>query len=44
MNTTAEIEEALRDLRSGHFIRDDPRDAGSGPPAYLSFRSSQGAA
>ena len=27
MNTTAEIEEALRDLRSGHFIRDDPRDA-----------------
>ena len=27
MNTPAEIEEALRDLRSGHFIRDDPRDA-----------------
>ena len=27
MNTTAEIEEALRDLRSGHFIREDPRDA-----------------
>jgi len=26
MNTRAEIEEALRDLRSGHFIRDDPRD------------------
>ena len=24
MNTTAEIEEALRDLRSGHFIRADP--------------------
>jgi redox-sensitive bicupin YhaK (pirin superfamily) len=24
MNTRAEIEEALRDLRSGHFIRDDP--------------------
>jgi len=27
MNTRAEIEEALRDLRNGHFIRDDPRDA-----------------
>jgi redox-sensitive bicupin YhaK (pirin superfamily) len=27
MNTRAEIEQALRDLRSGHFIRDDPRDA-----------------
>jgi redox-sensitive bicupin YhaK (pirin superfamily) len=27
MNTRAEIEEALRDLRTGHFIRDDPRDA-----------------
>ena len=27
MNTSVEIEEALRDLRSGHFIRDDPRDA-----------------
>ncbi len=26
MNTRAEIEEALRDLRSGHFIREDPRD------------------
>jgi len=26
MNTRAEIEEALRDLRTGHFIRDDPRD------------------
>ena len=26
MNTRAEIEEALRDLRSGHFIRDEPRD------------------
>jgi redox-sensitive bicupin YhaK (pirin superfamily) len=26
MNTRAEIEQALRDLRSGHFIRDDPRD------------------
>ena len=26
MNTRAEIEEALRDLRSGHFIRADPRD------------------
>ncbi|HYB71567.1 MAG TPA: pirin family protein [Candidatus Bathyarchaeia archaeon] len=26
MNTRAEIEEALRDLRSGHFIRHDPRD------------------
>jgi redox-sensitive bicupin YhaK (pirin superfamily) len=27
MNTRDEIEEALRDLRTGHFIRDDPRDA-----------------
>ena len=27
MNTRAEIEETLRDLRSGHFIRSDPRDA-----------------
>ena len=27
MNTRAEIEQALRDLRSGHFIRDEPRDA-----------------
>jgi len=27
MNTRAEIEQALRDLRSGHFIRQDPRDA-----------------
>jgi redox-sensitive bicupin YhaK (pirin superfamily) len=26
MNTRAEIEEALRDLRSGHFIREDPRE------------------
>ena len=26
MNTRAEIEEALRDLRTGHFIRADPRD------------------
>ncbi|HEX7788342.1 MAG TPA: pirin family protein [Methylomirabilota bacterium] len=26
MNTRAEIEEALRDLRTGHFIRSDPRD------------------
>jgi redox-sensitive bicupin YhaK (pirin superfamily) len=26
MNTRAEIEQALRDLRSGHFIRDAPRD------------------
>ena len=26
MNTRAEIEEALRDLRTGHFIREDPRD------------------
>jgi len=26
MNTRAEIEEALRDLRSGHFIRAEPRD------------------
>ncbi len=27
MNTRAEIEQALRDLRSGRFIREDPRDA-----------------
>ena len=27
MNTRAEIEEALRDLRTGHFSRVDPRDA-----------------
>ncbi|MEX2220457.1 MAG: pirin-like C-terminal cupin domain-containing protein, partial [Candidatus Rokuibacteriota bacterium] len=26
MNTRAEIEQALRDLRSGHFIKDEPRD------------------
>jgi len=26
MNTRSEIEQALRDLRTGHFIRDDPRD------------------
>ncbi len=26
MNTRAEIEEALRDLRTGHFIRDEPGD------------------
>ncbi len=26
MNTRAEIEEALRDLRTGRFIRDEPRD------------------
>jgi redox-sensitive bicupin YhaK (pirin superfamily) len=26
MNTRAEIEQTLRDLRSGHFIRDAPRD------------------
>jgi quercetin 2,3-dioxygenase len=26
MNTAAEIEETLRELRSGRFIRDDPRD------------------
>jgi quercetin 2,3-dioxygenase len=26
MNTRAEIEQALRDLRTGHFIREDPRD------------------
>jgi redox-sensitive bicupin YhaK (pirin superfamily) len=26
MNTRAEIEQALRDLRSGRFIREDPRD------------------
>jgi redox-sensitive bicupin YhaK (pirin superfamily) len=27
MNTRAEIEETLREIRSGHFIREDPRDA-----------------
>ena len=27
MNTRAEIEDTLRDLRSGRFIREDPRDA-----------------
>jgi quercetin 2,3-dioxygenase len=27
MNTRAEIEQTLADLRSGHFIRDEPRDA-----------------
>ncbi|HXH84709.1 MAG TPA: pirin family protein [Candidatus Tectomicrobia bacterium] len=27
MNTRAEIEETLRDLRSGRFIREEPRDA-----------------
>jgi quercetin 2,3-dioxygenase len=27
MNTRAEIDEALQDLRTGHFIREDPRDA-----------------
>jgi quercetin 2,3-dioxygenase len=27
MNTRAEIEQALEDLRTGHFIRDEPRDA-----------------
>ncbi len=26
MNTRAEIEQTLRDLRTGHFIRDEPRD------------------
>jgi len=26
MNTRAEIEEALRDLQAGHFIREDPRE------------------
>jgi len=26
MNTRAEIEEAIRDLQSGHFIREDPRE------------------
>jgi quercetin 2,3-dioxygenase len=26
MNTRAEIEQTLEDLRTGHFIRDDPRD------------------
>jgi redox-sensitive bicupin YhaK (pirin superfamily) len=28
MNTRAEIDQALSDLRSGHFIRADPRDDG----------------
>ena len=27
MNTRAEIEQTLEDLRTGHFIRDEPRDA-----------------
>jgi quercetin 2,3-dioxygenase len=27
MNTRAEIEQALEDLRAGHFIREEPRDA-----------------
>jgi redox-sensitive bicupin YhaK (pirin superfamily) len=27
MNTRAEIEQTLQDLRSGHFIRNEPRDA-----------------
>jgi redox-sensitive bicupin YhaK (pirin superfamily) len=27
MNTRAVIEQALRDLRNGTFIRDDPADA-----------------
>jgi redox-sensitive bicupin YhaK (pirin superfamily) len=27
MNTRAEIEQALEDLRTGHFIREEPRDA-----------------
>jgi quercetin 2,3-dioxygenase len=27
MNTRAEIEQTLEDLRAGHFIRDEPRDA-----------------
>jgi quercetin 2,3-dioxygenase len=26
MNTRAEIEQALEDLRNGRFIRDEPRD------------------
>jgi hypothetical protein len=26
MNTRAEIEQALRDLRTGRFIREEPRD------------------
>ena len=26
MNTRSEIEQTLADLRSGHFIRDEPRD------------------
>jgi len=26
MNTKAEIEQTLADLRTGHFIRDEPRD------------------
>ena len=26
MNTRAEIEETLRDRRTGRFIRDEPRD------------------
>ena len=26
MNTRAEIEQTLEDLRTGHFIRDEPRD------------------
>ena len=26
MNTRAEIEQTLQDLRSGHFIRNEPRD------------------
>ena len=28
MNTRAEIEETLRELRSGRFIREEPRDDG----------------
>jgi len=27
MNTPAEIEQTLEDLRAGRFIRDEPRDA-----------------
>ena len=27
MNTRAEIEQALADLRTGHFIKEEPRDA-----------------
>jgi redox-sensitive bicupin YhaK (pirin superfamily) len=27
MNTRAEIEQTLEDLRTGHFIREEPRDA-----------------